>query len=153
MIGVVTYDDCWKLPEYLIEFQQESPYYRQFTADPQWTRNRLIALHQSGMMLGAKNTAEDGTITGVMLGMVTTPWFTTDTLAMEMILFVDRDARGASIARKLILEFERQAIHEDADYIITGSSAGINDEGVGILYQRMGYHKTPTGYMKGLRDV
>lgn len=150
MIAPVHYNDLWEIPSFLLQFVKESPYYSQFSTDVNHTHNHLVALERNQMLLGAKYTYE-GSIVGVMLGVMSRPWFTPESMAMEMILYVRPEFRGAKVARSLILEFERQAVYHGAAHIITGSSAGINDAGVGLLYKRMGYTETPTGYKKGLK--
>lgn len=149
MIRRIGLSDITPISEFLVNFQQESPHYRQFYADVNHTANYLDTLLASGVLIGSV-LVERHQLLGVSLGFVARPWYTPIITAQEMILYVDPVRRGSTAAVRLIHDLEDAAREHKATYLFTGSSAGINDIGVGKLYERLGYSKTPTGYMKGL---
>lgn len=149
MIRRIGLSDITPIAEFLVDFQQESPHYRQFPADVNYTASYLDALAGAGVLIGSVLVVRDQ-IRGLVLGVVSKPWYSPVLMAQEMILYIDPAWRGSTAAPRLIYDLESAAREHNAQYLLAGSTAGINDAGVGRLYERMDFSKTPTGYMKGL---
>ena len=133
---------------FMQRFMQESPVYSQYPCDPEYVQDQLSTMLSSGRGIALMDDAENPH--GIMLGVVTQPWFSPLPIASEMILYVEPAFRGTSLAPRLVNTFCTDAADKGAEWVLAGSSAGINDAGVLRLYERLGFEPFGLGMRKKL---
>ena len=84
------------------------------------------------------NEAKNGTLTAVMVGMVTKSWFGQDSIATELALFTEN--KGGMAAVRLVKAFVAWARMAGAKQIRPAVSTG--DERAVLFYERLGFQKT-----------
>lgn len=133
----------------LAEMQQESPVFtkvHEANEDHVETNLRQLIFNPNGISIIAGGHNRD--IAGIMLGVVSSSWYSPTREAVEMVLYIRPEYRGGPLAVRMIRRFEAEAIKLGAKIIYAGSSANINDDGVLRLYQRLGFTRTATGVRK-----
>lgn len=132
----------------LAEMHAESPHFSaNHIADAEHVAKALTSL--LFMPRGIAITHFDGrNLAGLMLGVVADTWYSPTLEACEMVLYVRPEYRGSPLAPRLIGRFEAEAIKLGAKVINAGTSAGVKDDAVIRLYERLGYTRTATGVRK-----
>lgn len=145
-IRQATVGDVEVICDALRNLKTESPYFDGYPEDAEY-------VHQTWP--GLLNTP--GTIAlmeqdckGFILGFVGGNWYSPVIECNEALLYVFPEHRGGRTAIALIRGLEQEARPYGAVCINAGSSLGINDPGVGRLYERLGYTKRGHGYRKQL---
>lgn len=87
----------------------------------------------------------DGVLIGGMIGFVSQPWYSTDLVAHDVGIFVDKDSRGGRLAIELVKTFTEWAKASGAKQIRPGVSSGVVQ--VGKIYERFGYEATGSNYL------
>lgn len=121
----------------------ESPVYRRYSPDIDHTYGALLPLLRSDA--GIFLTDSQDNPTGVMIGFISKPWYANVVEANEMILYIDRDFRGGSLAARLVKAFVAQAEQRGAQSVLAGASAGIDDPLALSLYARLGFRQWAHG--------
>ncbi len=91
-----------------------------------------------------------GVLTGMICGYLTDYFFCDETLACDMLLFVDREHRNTSTAARLIEAFREWAIRKGAREVVLGVSTEIRREQVGRFYQWLGFREAGAIYKQRL---
>ena len=147
MIRLATESDIADLVKLGQEMHQESNF-ASLTFDVKKTEDYVKNLMSYGVVFCSE---DNGKVTGFIAGFLYQPYFSYDFMASDIGLFVSKDARGGMAAPKLIDAFTKWAMEKGAKQIRPGISVGGNIEGVGRLYQRMGYSMVGSVFMKEIQ--
>lgn len=147
MIRVATEADIPALVDLGQEMHLESNF-ASLTFDVEKTKEYVKNLMSYGIVFCSE---DNGTVTGFIAGFLYQPYFSHDFMASDIGLFIKKDARGGMAAPKLIDSFTKWAIEKGAKQIRPGISVGGNIEGVGRLYERMGYSIVGSVFMKEIQ--
>ncbi len=82
---------------------------------------------------------------GIFVATIQTSMFSEAKFGQEVIFWIEPSARGGSGARLALLEYERWATEQGAQYISMINRAGSR---AGVLYRRQGYHLSEEIMMK-----
>lgn len=147
MIRVATEADIPALVDLGQEMHLESNF-STLTFDVEKTKEYVKNLMGYGIVFCSE---VDGAITGFIAGFLYQPYFSYDYMATDIGLFVTKDARGGMAAPRLISAFTKWAMEKGAKQIRPGISVGGNIEGVGRLYEHMGYSIVGSVFMKEIQ--
>lgn len=147
MIRVATEADIPALVDLGLEMHKESNF-ASLTFDVEKTKEYVKNLLGYGIVFCSE---ANGTVTGFIAGFLYQPYFSYDWMASDIGLFIKKDARGGMAAPKLIDAFTKWAQEKGAKQIRPGISVGGNIEGVGRLYERMGYSIVGSVFMKEIQ--
>lgn len=125
----------------------ESPRYRSHTFDPIKVANTFHAVVPTG---GAFVAEQDGRIVGLLAAFVIEDFFGHDKVAGELALYVLPEARGGTAGARLLRAFEAWGKAQGAREAFLGISAGIENERVAGLYERLGYARIGLSLVKEL---
>ena len=147
MLRACSVDDVPALLPLLEGVMLESDRYKNMTPEYDYVTEQIYFLIEHGIALCVE---QDGEIAGVMLGVVSSPWYSSRLEAAEFILAVSKDKRGGWMAVRLIKEFQRLAKEKGAWRMHAGATLGINDWLVKALYRRLGFTDFGNGLAKEL---
>lgn len=147
MIRVATEADIPALVDLGQEMHNESNF-STLTFDVEKTKEYVKNLMGYGIVFCSE---VDGAITGFIAGFLYQPYFSYDFMATDIGLFITKDARGGMAAPRLIDAFTKWAQEKGAKQIRPGISVGGNIDGVGRLYERMGYSIVGSVFMKEIQ--
>ncbi len=147
MIRVATEADITALVDLGLEMHKESNF-SALTFDVEKTKEYVKNLLGYGIVFCSES---NGNLTGFIAGFLYQPYFSFDYLASDIGLFITKDARGGLTAPKLIDAFTKWAQEKGAKQVRPGISVGGNIEGVGRLYERMGYSIVGSVFMKEIQ--
>ncbi|MCP4628064.1 MAG: GNAT family N-acetyltransferase [bacterium] len=83
--------------------------------------------------------AEDSQrLIGMFMGYITPYFFCDESVACDMVLFVDEEFRGSPAAQGMIRAFRKWAVDHGASEICLGISTNVDTERTGKFYERMG---------------
>jgi len=109
----------------------------------------LMSLGDAVTMLVAE---VDGRVVGMLVGTLTAPWFAPSTvMAAELAWWVQPEARGTTVAVRLVKEYEAWAINHGAQIIAMSSLNNGEAERVANMLRRMGYAQSERTYTKETR--
>lgn len=118
----------------------ESPRFRQIEFDSprlQMTLEQVLAADGGFLMVGV----HDDTIAGVMVGLATQHWCSTDIVASELALYVEPEFRGSLLAARLIRRYITWARNLGAKLVVAGISTGVHTEETARLYEAVGMRR------------
>lgn len=127
------------------EFSKEAP------ASHKWDKNKTLSFLQSTINLPNIEVfvcEKDNEIVGGLVGVISEMYMSYTKQATELAWFVSKEARGSSVAIRLVKHFEEWAKENGADYVTMSDITGINT--LSEMYTRMGYTVSETAYMKEL---
>lgn len=138
-----TYFDLPGLLSLGARMHAESPHFSRIAFSEEKLRETLMAV------MGAPHgflwiTERDGKIAGVMVAIALQHWCSTDLVASELALFVEREHRGSMIAPRLIKRYLSWADGLGCKQITAGVSTGVNVEKTTALYERLGFKQFGT---------
>ena len=90
----------------------------------------------------------DGEIEGALVGLVAKFYMSHTVQATELAWFVSKDYRGKPASIRLMKAFEKWAKENGANYVGMGDIEGLSN--LEKLYNRLGYKKTESIYLKEL---
>jgi len=90
---------------------------------------------------------KSGTVVGGIAGYISQPFFSNDSIATDLGLFISKQHRGGITAIKLIKSFTEWAIDHNVKQIRPAISVGGDVEGVTKLYERLGYKTAGAVFM------
>ena len=108
-----------------------------FNLDEKKLENHIAALISHGFALVHES---DGSIRGVMLGDIVSPWFSSDRMGIEYVIYLQPEYRSGLVAARMINKWVNWCIDGGAVQIRPGVSTG--NESVSRLYERLGFVKT-----------
>lgn len=118
----------------------ESPVWSRLTYSPEKvaeTIERLIE-HPDGFAWVA---VSDGTIVGGFLAVIEEHWMSSDRVASELALFVEKTARGALLAARLVCAGVAWAKIRNSRLMFAGASTGLEPERTAQFYERFGFER------------
>lgn len=137
MIREATYLDLSALLDIGERMHDESPHFSRIAFDRATLTRTLLTLMDSpnGFVWVAE---QGGRIIGVMVAVAVQHWCSTDLVASEMALFVEREHRGGFTAARLVKGFTAWAAVMGCKLTTVGVSTGVNVEQTARLYERLG---------------
>lgn len=94
----------------------------------------------------------DGRVVGMIVGVLNAPWYAPHiTMATELAWWVEPEARGTTVALRLVKMYEGWAAANGAQFTTMSALEMDNENVVGGMLQRIGYAKAETTYIKGER--
>lgn len=96
----------------------------------------LLYMMDYGVVLVEEKSGE---VVGGMAGYISQPFFSYDSIANDLGLFISKQHRGGITAVKLVKAFTDWAISHDVKQIRPAISVGGDIDGVTKLYERLGY--------------
>ena len=137
MIRIATIEDVPAILALGRRLHVESPRFSRLAFVEEKARNFIEYLIESpkGWVVVAE---KDGQVIGGMAAILFEEWFSTDSVATDVSLFVAPEHRGSLTASRLIAAFRGWAESAGAAYAVAGASTGIHPEAVGDLYERLG---------------
>lgn len=85
---------------------------------------------------------EQGVILGVMAGILSEHWFSSEIMASDYIFYVHPDYRGSSAAVRMITKYQAWAIVKGAKTVTIGISAEINNDEAAKLCEHLGMRRS-----------
>lgn len=141
-------NDLDALIEMGMRLHNEAKAYHNFKFSPQRVMETFYAILNNSFQVGL--CYDDGGIKGAMAGAIYPQFFSKGLTASELFVFVEQDARGGVIGKRMIAAFETWAINMGASEIRVGVSSGIKSERTVGLYRKLGYNPTATQLRKVL---
>lgn len=99
------------------------------------TASKLIMSPQGLLVLAEV----DNEIVGFAKAGISEQWFSYDLIAFEYAIYVVPEKRGSMIGARLVQAYKHWARDQGAKLITMGVTTGINDAGIGSMYERMGF--------------
>ena len=143
MIRLATHQDVPAIVALGAAFFSESPAYAPLLYAPEKIEALAIALIESPT--GFMRVIDNGTVVGMMAGMVNEHWAGHALVASEIVLFVGPDARGQVHAGQLVREFLEWGRSKGCYKVMAGTSSGVLPELCAKLYERCGFHRSAIG--------
>lgn len=88
----------------------------------------------------------DGDIRGFLWGIITEMWMSGTRVATELAWFVSKEHRGKKGSLILVKAFEMWAKNKGVGHVVMADIEDVSS--LGTLYQRLGYKRAETAYMK-----
>lgn len=104
----------------------------------------ITIMDRPDMFFASVAEDENKVILGMFVGVITEYYFSKDTMASDLLFYVDQDKRGALACLKMFKEFESWAKRKKAKEVRPATSTGIDMERTKKLYSHLGYE--PTGH-------
>lgn len=121
----------------------ESPHFSRITFSAAKLRETLAAV--MGTPDGFLWIVEkDGQIAGVMVAIALQHWCSTDMVATELALFVEREHRGSLVGARLIKKYRAWAAEKGCKQVTAGVSTGVDVDKTTALYERLGFKQFGT---------
>lgn len=121
----------------------ESPHFRQIAfsaAKLEETLRAVLGTPNGFLVLGDLQ----GHVAGVYVAVALEHWCSTDLVATELALYVEREHRGTLLGARLIKAYLAWARELGCKQITAGVSTGVNVDKTTHLYQRLGFKQFGT---------
>ncbi len=139
-----TYEDIFELLMLAFEFSKEGPdHFKPFEKEVVEERLTGAINNEAYLVLVLENNGE---IQGGIVGVCMAPWMMSEPFAVELAWFVRKSARDGRGAIKLVKAYETWAKSKGVTKI--GMSDLTKIQGLGKLYERLGYSLSETSYIK-----
>jgi hypothetical protein len=139
-----TYEDIFELLMLAFEFSKEGPdHFKPFEKDVVEERLTGAIGNEDYLVLVLENKGE---IQGSIVGVCIAPWMMTEPFAVELAWFVRKSARDGRGAIKLVRAYESWAKSKGVTKICMSDLTKV--QGLGKLYERLGYSLSETSYIK-----
>jgi|TARA_R110001632_G_scaffold70683_4_gene164527 RimJ/RimL family protein N-acetyltransferase len=144
-IRTATPDDIFDILILAKEFSKEAPSSHKW--DKEKTEQFLVSsFNNTNMEIFVIDI--DGEIEGALVGLVAKFYMSHTVQATELAWFVSKDYRGKPASIRLMKAFEKWAKENEANYVGMGDIEGLSN--LEKLYNRLGYKKTESIYLKEL---
>lgn len=90
---------------------------------------------------------KSGEVVGGIAGYISQPFFSNDSIATDLGLFISKEHRGGLAAVKLVKAFTEWALSQNVKQIRPAISVGGDVAGVTKLYERLGYQVAGAVFM------
>lgn len=132
-----TLEDLPRIIELGIELHAESPRFSRFRFDESKAADFMAHLitSSSGFVLLAVRCER---VIGGVAAMMTSEWFSHDTFAYEVSVFIEKAHRGSTLPVRLLHAYRDWATERGARCAVAGVGTGINADGTAKLYQLAG---------------
>lgn len=141
MIRAATLADIPAIVELGRKMHGESPIFRRLAYSPEKVGKlceQLIEFDEGFAWVGGS----DSVLCGGMLGHIGPPWMSDEPVANELALFVEKTARGALLASRLLTAFVSWSKIQGARIVIAGASTGVEPERTAQFYERFGFTRS-----------
>ncbi len=139
-IRKATLNDIPRMVELGKLMHSEAPHYVTFPYHDDKVAN--LAAGYIGMKDGIVLVAEqDGQVIGMIVGGIADHYFGPSKHSYEICTFVHPDFRKSKAGWMLITKYTAAAIEMGADEVLIVNSTGVEQERVGKLFERAGFHK------------
>lgn len=143
-------DDLENLIALSRRMHEESNFRSLSFSDPNLRQSLAGAMHRKDMFFFGIYEINNH-IVGYLLGVLQKPFFTTDTIASDMMFFVDQLYRGSPAALKLWQSFRDWAREKGACEIRQGVTTGLAPERTDRFFRKIGMESTGQNYRLELR--
>ncbi len=144
-IRTATPEDVFDILILAKEFSKEAPKSHKWNKD-KTEQFLLSAFHNTNMEIFLIDV--DGEIEGALVGLLSELYMSHTVQATELAWFVSKDYRGKPASIRLMKAFEKWAKESGASQVGMGDIEGISS--LENLYNRLGYNKSETVYLKDL---
>ena len=128
----------------------ESPRYRAMRFNEEKLNSLALALIRLKSVPGGCVVAEqEGKLVGMLAFHVGSQFFSDDTFASDLAMYIRPEHRKSTIFPRMVIEFERWADEYGVDEKLLGVSAEVDSECTVIVLERMGYRRCAVGTVKG----
>lgn len=128
--------------------------YRNHRYDPDKLRRQSEAYFRDGRSKYICLVAErDGMLQGVLFGSIDEYWFTQARSANMIAWYVAQEARGSSMAVKLLLAFRGWAENRQATEMTLSLTSGVGTDKTGRFLRRMGFRTCGENFYQALGPV
>ncbi len=143
VIRNATLQDIPALLELGERMHAESPHFNQITFSPEKLEETLanVLNNEAGFLVVAE---KDGGIAAVMVAFAFEHWCSTDRVATELALYVEREHRGSMVGARLIKRYLAWAHDMGCKQVTAGVSTGQDVEKTTALYERLGFRQFGT---------
>ena len=139
-----THEDIFELLILAYEFSKEGPdHFKPFEKDVVEERLTGAIANEDYLVLVLEINGE---VQGGIVAVCTPPWMMSEVFAVELAWFVRKSARDGRGAIKLVKTYESWAKSKGVTKI--GMSDLTKIQGLGKLYERLGYSRSETSYIK-----
>ncbi len=146
-----TVEDLPAIADMARRMHDEAPAYRDWLYDAEKVKVLLRTLLDSGACLLVSE--HDGIVRGGIAGICTTHWFSTEKIATDLALFIDREYRNGTTAIRLIHGFVEWARLVGAKRVSMGITTGVNPDSSARLYVAAGLHAQGVVFSKEFAHV
>ena len=144
-IRTATEDDVFDILILAKEFSREAPKSHKWNKD-KTEQFLLSALHNTNMEIFVIGVGDE--IEGALVGLLSELYMSHTVQATELAWFVTKEYRGKPASIRLMKTFEKWAKENGASQVGMGDIEGISS--LEKLYNRLGYKKAETVYLKEL---
>jgi len=144
MIRNAIESDIPKLVEMGKKFNADTTY-KHVVYSPERVAETCKLMMASGFIVVAE---KEGEVVGVMMGDVYTPWYTTDSMGIDLCLYIYPEHRNGITAMRMIKKFEQWCVGMGATQIRPGIGTG--DLSVARLYKALGYQSVGEWFLKDI---
>ena len=139
-----THEDIFELLILAYEFSKEGPdHFKPFEKEVVEERLTGAIDNEAYLVLVLENNGE---IQGGIVGVCMAPWMMSEPFAVELAWFVRKSARDGRGAIKLVKAYETWAKSKGVTKMSMSDLTKI--QGLGKLYERLGYSLSETSYIK-----
>ena len=139
-----THEDIFELLMLAYEFSKEGPdHFKPFEKDVVEERLTGAIDNEDFLVLVLE---VNGEVQGLIVGVCMAPWMMSQPFAVELAWFVRKSARDGRGAIKLVRDYESWAKSRGVTKV--GMSDLTKIQGLGKLYERLGYSLSETSYIK-----
>lgn len=123
----------------LLEKMHSETRYSRFDFNRESTREFIESVVDKGQFITVKNG-------GIMLGSLSTMFFSDCKIANDILLFVEEDKRRSGLAKQMLSEFIDWAKSHGASSIVVGQTTGVEEKGYSQLMKSIGATKCGVVY-------
>ena len=118
---------------------KESSVYRDISYDQRALMKLYYNICKNPTTMACFVACKNAEIMGMIGGYITPFFFSTQQVAMDMFLFVNKQQRGSTVAPRLVKKFEQWARKNGASRVVLGVSTGVDTERTLQMYRHFGY--------------
>lgn len=147
MIRQATRDDMQalhRMARHFIEYGKHATFMSITDADLEASIGRLL---DAGLCVFVAEL--NGDVVGMLVAAITSPWFAPHIrMASELAWWMEPEARGTTIAIRLVKEYESWAVKHGAQIITMSSLSNESADRVGNMLRRLGYAQGESTHLK-----
>ena len=130
------------------DMHAESPRYRVLGFNARKVGELALAIIQNPQAGGVLVAEKENTLVGMFAFHIGQHFFSDDTFASDIVMYVKPEQRSSSVFPRLVAAFEAWADEHGVKEKLLGVSAEIDSQRVVAVLERMGYAQVATGTMK-----
>lgn len=122
--------------------------FKNYVLNPQKMIDSIgVWMHNSMLLVAEK----DGEVVGILMGKMTTPWYSDEPAAVEDFFYVKPEHRGSRAGYMLVRGFMAWAKEHGALHVRAGVSSGCGAAG-GRLYEHFGMNHMGGNYVAHIKE-